>query len=77
MQERAHLVGGEFEIRSDPGQGVQIDVCVPYQPASGAAPGHYGAAAVDKIRETAIERIKVLIVDDQEMEVPYRSPCLL
>ena len=29
MGERARLVGGQFEIRSEPGKGTRIDVCVP------------------------------------------------
>ena len=32
MGERARLVGGKFEIQSEPGKGTRIDVCVPLQP---------------------------------------------
>lgn len=32
MGERARLVGGQFEIHSEPGKGTKIDVCVPLQP---------------------------------------------
>jgi len=32
MGERARLVGGQFEIHSEPGRGTRIDVCVPIQP---------------------------------------------
>ena len=32
MGERARLVGGQFEIHSEPGRGTRIDVCVPMQP---------------------------------------------
>jgi signal transduction histidine kinase len=35
MSERAHLLGGELEVRSSPGRGTRIEVSVP---ASGAAP---------------------------------------
>jgi signal transduction histidine kinase/ABC-type uncharacterized transport system substrate-binding protein len=37
MGERARLVGGQFEIRSAPGKGTKIDVCVPLQPENVAA----------------------------------------
>jgi signal transduction histidine kinase len=32
MGERARLVGGRFQIHSEPGKGTRIDVCVPLQP---------------------------------------------
>jgi signal transduction histidine kinase/ABC-type uncharacterized transport system substrate-binding protein len=32
MGERARLVGGQFEIQSEPGKGTRIDVCVPLPP---------------------------------------------
>ena len=37
MGERARLVGGQFEIRSAPGEGTKIDVWVPLQPENVAA----------------------------------------
>jgi signal transduction histidine kinase/ABC-type uncharacterized transport system substrate-binding protein len=37
MGERARLVGGRFEIHSEPGKGTTIDVCVPVQPENGTA----------------------------------------
>jgi signal transduction histidine kinase len=37
MGERARLVGGQFEIHSEPGKGTRIDVCVPLQPENEAA----------------------------------------
>ena len=37
MGERARLVGGQFDIRSEPGKGTRIDVWVPIQPESGTA----------------------------------------
>jgi signal transduction histidine kinase/ABC-type uncharacterized transport system substrate-binding protein len=37
MGERARLVGGQFEIRSAPGKGTKIDVCVPLKPGYEAA----------------------------------------
>lgn len=35
MGERARLVGGQFEIQSEPGRGTRIEVCVPLQPRDG------------------------------------------
>lgn len=67
MQERARLVGGDFEVRSAPGQGAQIEVCIPYHPVSRTAPAHNEAAVVDILQESATEGIRVLIVDDQEL----------
>ena len=32
MGERARLLGGRFEIHSEPGKGTRIDVSVPLQP---------------------------------------------
>ena len=32
MGERANLVGGQFEIHSEPGRGTRIDVWIPIQP---------------------------------------------
>jgi signal transduction histidine kinase len=32
MGERARLVGGQFDIHSEPGKGTRIDVWVPIQP---------------------------------------------
>jgi signal transduction histidine kinase len=29
MQERTHMVGGEFSIQSEPSRGTTISVCVP------------------------------------------------
>jgi signal transduction histidine kinase len=37
MGERARLVGGQFEIHSEPGRGTRIDVCVPLQPENETA----------------------------------------
>jgi signal transduction histidine kinase/ABC-type uncharacterized transport system substrate-binding protein len=37
MGERARLVGGQFEIHSEPGTGTRIDVCVPVQPENETA----------------------------------------
>jgi signal transduction histidine kinase len=37
MGERARLVGGRFEIHSEPGKGTTIDVCVPLQPENETA----------------------------------------
>ena len=37
MGERARLVGGQFEIHSEPGEGTRIDVSVPFQPENEAA----------------------------------------
>ena len=34
MQGRARLLGGEFEIRSTPGEGTRIEVWVPFQPVA-------------------------------------------
>ena len=67
MQERARLVGGDFEIRSAPGRGAWVEVCTPYHPVSGTATVHDEAAVVDNLQETATESIRVLIVDDQEL----------
>ncbi len=32
MEERARLLGGHFEIQSEPGKGTKVDACVPLQP---------------------------------------------
>jgi len=37
MGERARLVGGQFEIHSEPEKGTRIDVCVPLQPENETA----------------------------------------
>ena len=37
MGERARLVGGQFEIYSEPGKGTRIDVWMPFHPGNGAA----------------------------------------
>ena len=37
MGERARLVGGQFDIHSEPGKGTRIDVWVPIQPENGTA----------------------------------------
>ena len=37
MGERARLVGGRFQIHSEPGKGTRIDVCVPLQPENETA----------------------------------------
>jgi len=37
MGERARLVGGQFEIHSEPGEGTRIDVSVPLQPENETA----------------------------------------
>jgi signal transduction histidine kinase len=37
MGERARLVGGQFEIHSEPGEGTRIDVSVPLQPGNETA----------------------------------------
>jgi signal transduction histidine kinase/ABC-type uncharacterized transport system substrate-binding protein len=37
MGERARLVGGQFDIHSEPGRGTRIDVWVPIQPENGTA----------------------------------------
>jgi signal transduction histidine kinase/ABC-type uncharacterized transport system substrate-binding protein len=37
MGERARLVGGQFDIHSEPGKGTRIDVWVPIQPENGNA----------------------------------------
>ena len=39
MEERAHLLGGRFEIRSEPGKGTRIEAWVPLQPKSERAAG--------------------------------------
>jgi signal transduction histidine kinase len=39
MEERAHLLGGKFEIHSEPGKGTRIEACVPLQPKSQLAAG--------------------------------------
>ncbi len=31
MRERVRLLGGQFEIQSEPGKGTRIEVCVPFQ----------------------------------------------
>jgi signal transduction histidine kinase len=33
MRERAEAVGGELHIYSSPGQGVQVELCLPFSPA--------------------------------------------
>jgi signal transduction histidine kinase len=37
MEERVHLVGGKFEIRSEPGKGTAVEAWVPHQPKPGPA----------------------------------------
>ena len=39
MEERAYLLGGRFEIHSEPGKGTRIEACVPLQPKSELATG--------------------------------------
>jgi signal transduction histidine kinase len=39
MEERAHLLGGRFEIRSEPGKGTRIEAWVPLHPKSELAAG--------------------------------------
>jgi signal transduction histidine kinase len=39
MEERARLLGGRFEIRSEPRRGTDVHVWVPYQPVAGPAKG--------------------------------------
>jgi signal transduction histidine kinase len=39
MEERAHLLGGRFEIHSKPGKGTRIEAWVPLQPKSELAAG--------------------------------------
>lgn len=39
MEERAHLLGGRFEIHSKPGEGTRIEASVPLQPKSKPATG--------------------------------------
>jgi signal transduction histidine kinase len=39
MEERAHLLGGRFEIHSKPGKGTRIEAWVPFQPKSELAAG--------------------------------------
>jgi signal transduction histidine kinase len=39
MEERAYLLGGRFEIHSEPGKGTRIEVWVPLQPKSELAAG--------------------------------------
>ena len=34
MEQRAHLMGGQFQIRSEPGRGTRIDAWVPVEPPS-------------------------------------------
>jgi signal transduction histidine kinase len=36
MEERAYLLGGQFEIHSKPGRGTRIEVSVPLQPKTAA-----------------------------------------
>ena len=67
MRERARLVGGDFDIRSAPGQGTRIEVYMPYHRASGNAATRNEAPVAGGRQETATERIRVLIVDDQEL----------
>jgi signal transduction histidine kinase len=35
MEERVHLVGGKFEIHSEPGKGTAVEAWVPHQPKPG------------------------------------------
>ena len=37
MEERAHWLGGRFEIHSEPGKGTTVEAWVPHQPKSGPA----------------------------------------
>ena len=39
MQERAHVLGGRFEIHSEPGKGTRIEARVPFEPRSERAAG--------------------------------------
>jgi signal transduction histidine kinase len=39
MEERARLLGGRFEIRSEPSRGTDVHVWVPYQPVAGLTKG--------------------------------------
>jgi two-component system NarL family sensor kinase len=39
MGERAHLLGGRFEIHSEPRKGTRIDAWVPIQPHTGTGIG--------------------------------------
>jgi signal transduction histidine kinase len=39
MEERAHLLGGRFEIHSEFGKSTRIEAWVPLQPKSELAPG--------------------------------------
>jgi signal transduction histidine kinase len=43
MEERAHLLGGRFKVRSEPGKGTEIEASVPFHPK-------LGHAAADSIR---------------------------
>jgi signal transduction histidine kinase len=49
MEERARLLGGRFEIRSEPSRGTDVHVWVPYQPVASAAKGRGELSTPEKV----------------------------